>query len=345
MKKINFWLTILLGAQVVFFALVWAFCGRGEKIQAERQVLFEGVARDSIERILVEESEGKKIELRKKDGTWRLPDKNDYPADDKKIDRVLGQILGLESIYLLTSDPAYHYEYEVAAEKFRRRLTLEGGGKTRTLIIGKAGADNYTQVRVDGKPQVWAVDELKYWDLGTQVYDWAKKEVLDEDAKRIARLEIEKGGENFLLEREDLSSWNFEGQKAQKTNADELASKAAKIELADVAGLAKDEELKKKLEGAKEAVTVKVHLAADPLAEKPAEQPKSEQPAAEGKTAEEAKPSKPVINQVITLHLAKDPEKDSQVYLLKEGSDYIVKVDLWRVRPLLEVSRDKLVAK
>lgn len=343
MKKRNIWLALLLGAQVVFFALVYAVCGGGEKTEAVRQVLLGDLQRDKIDRVLVEEAENRSLELVRKEGEWKLPGKSDFPADGKKLERVLGQLLGLESVYLVSRDPAYHYEYEVAADKFRRRITLEGGGQKKVLLIGKSGGTGFTQVRVDEHPEVWAVEDLKYWEFGTQVSDWAQKEVVDEDVKRLAKLEIQKGSETYLLERTDLSSWKLGEKPAQKSEADNLATKVVKVELADVAGLASDQALQNKMAAGKEWVAVKLHLATDPLAEAPQPQPPAAAP--DGGSQSPTPPAPPSINQVLSFRLVKDPEKDSQAYLTKEGWPYVAKVDMWRVRPLFDLNREKLESK
>ncbi len=341
MKKTNTWLALLLGAQVVFFGLLYAVCGGSERTEAVHRLLFAGLQRDKLDRILVEEAVGKSLELALKDGEWKLPGKNDFPADQKKVERILGQLLGLESVYLVSRDPAYHYEYEVAADKYRRRVTLDGGGQKKVLLIGKAGGTGYTQVRMDDEPEVWAVEDLKYWELGTQVADWARKEVVDEPAARLAKLELEKGGEHYLLERTDQSAWKLGEKAAQKSEADSLATKATRIELADVAGLASDEELKKKIEAGTESVNVKLLLASDALPE--SSQPP--QPAADGGSQTAAPPAPPTINQTVSFRLVKDPEKDSQAYFLKEGWPFVAKVDMWRVRPLFDLTREKLEQK
>lgn len=343
MKKTNIWLALLLGAQVVFFGLVYAVCGGPEKTEAVRRLLLKELQRDKLDRIFLEEAADKNLELVRKDGEWKLTGKNDFPADQKKVERVLGQLLGLESVYLVSRDPAYHFEYEVAADKYRRRVALEGGGQKKVLLIGKSGGTGYTQVRIDGEPEVWAVEDLKYWEFGSQVSDWARKEVVDEDAKRLAKLELEKGGERYLLERNDLSAWKLGEKSAQKSEADSLATKVTRIELADVAGLAGDAELKKKIEAGKESVSVKLYLASDPLPEGP--QTQTPQTATDGGSQETAPPAPPTINQTVSFRLVKDPEKDSQVYFVREGWPYVAKVDMWRVRPLFDLTREKLEAK
>ena len=348
MKRTNLLLGVLLVGQLTFFGLVYAFCGSPSGTQAARQLLLAGVKREAVQKITIADNDGKKVILAHRGDKWVLPERADHPADTKKVDRVLGQLLGLESVYLVSRSPAHHNEFEVAAHKFRRRVTLEGKeGLQKQIFVGKSGSSGFTNVRLASGPEVYAVEDLKYWELGTRVADWAQKKVVDEDSKRVARLDIAKGGQHYLLERTTLAGWQLAGQPVKKSEGDVLASKAVQLDMSDILGLRDDAEVKKKLAAGKDEITITVSLAADPLPAKPQEQ--SAPPGGGGQSQEQAadkqQPAAPTINQTIVLHLWRHPEKNNVLYLVRDDSQYAYQVDKWRVSKFLDFDPDKVLEK
>lgn len=347
MKRTNLLLGILLGVQVVFFGLVYAFSGGSGETQATRRLLLAGVERQAVQKITIADNDGKKVTVARQGDKWVLPERANHPADSKKVDRILGQLLGLESVYLVSRSPAHHHEFEVAADKFRRQVTLEGkAGLTRQIFVGKAGSSGFTNVRLASGPEIYAVEDLKYWELGTRIADWAQKKVVDEDSKRVAKLEITKGDKHYLLERNTQDQWRMDGQPVKKVEANTLAGKAVQLDMSDILGLRDDAEVKKKLAAGKDEMTVTVSLASDPLPAKTKEQSVpgqgGEQQPEPGK---EQQPAAPIINQTIVLHLWKHPEKDNILYLVREDSQYAYQVDKWRVSKFIDFDPDKIVDK
>ncbi|RME20781.1 MAG: DUF4340 domain-containing protein [Deltaproteobacteria bacterium] len=351
MKRINLWLSVVLAGQIVVFGLGYAFCGGEQVEKAERKLLLAGIDRNRLEKVTIKEEGDKKIVLARKGEDWILPEKYDFPVDSDKIDRVLGQLLGLESVYLVSKNDTHHRKFEVAPAKFRRKVTLEGDGIVKTLFVGNTGATGYTHVRLSDQNEVWAVDDLKYWELGTRVSDWARRKIVDEDEKRVASLVIKKGGKAYRLERTNLSSWTLDGKKAKKAEGDTLARKSVKIELSDILGPKDSDEVKKKLDSGKEPVEIEVALAAEQLPETEAKKEgesgqtkddsKDEGTGSGEESSEKKESSAPEINQKLSIRIWKNPDKSSAAYLVSSNSKYAFEVDMWRVRKFFDFDPEK----
>ncbi|HUU01797.1 MAG TPA: DUF4340 domain-containing protein [Myxococcota bacterium] len=335
MKRTNRLLTVLLAGQVVIFGLGYVFCGSEEGHKASRVLLLSGIDRDSIESLTIEDKDGKSIKLAHGKSGWSLPEHSGFPADAAKVDRILGKLLGMESVYVVSSGTSHHVDLEVASDKFRSMVTLEGPKSKKLLIIGKTGSDGYTNVRLDTGPGVYAIEDLKAWELGTRIGDWVKREYLDVEKKRLAKLEIHRGETNIVLERNSLAGWNINGQPADKKEADGLVDKAVKIEVSDVVGLLSDVASKNKVDQGKTPLTLVLSLATEQL---PATAPAGEE-------AKEAAPQVPEINERQVIHLALDPDKDTNVYCYSDDSKFVVRLDKWRVKRFFEINPDKLASK
>lgn len=358
MKRTNVALSILLAVQLVAFGLGYVFCGSEQVNKASRVLLLKGMDRDSIQSLTIEDKDGKSIKLAHAENGWNLPGRFGFPADSAKVDRIVGKLLGLESVYVVSRDASHNVDLEVGADNYRRKVTLEGPKSKKLLIIGKTGSDGYTNVRVDPEKKVYAIDGLKAWEMGTRVSDWVERDYLKVEKKRLARLEIKRGDTDIVIERNNLAEWKMNGQPANKKEADGLADKAVKIEVSDVVGLVSDAANKNKVDQGKTPVTVLLSLAAEELPENAAaakSQPAKDEAKPAGK--EEAKKEEgeagqpkaesaaPEINERHVLHIAMDPNKDTNVYCYSGDSKFVIKLDKWRVKKFFEETPEKLTPK
>jgi hypothetical protein len=302
----------------------------------------------------IEDNNGQSIELTRGQDEWTLPARAGYPVDEAKLDRILGKLLGLESVYVVSQNAEHHVELEVAADKFQRKVTLDDGSGKRVLLIGGAGSGGYTHLRLDSDPKVYAVDDLKAWELGTRVSDWARRVVLEVEPERIARVEIAKKDKTMILSRANLAEWKLNGEPADANEAKQLVNKIKKIELSDVVGALSDPAIRKKVDQGKDAITVTLSLAQDhlpgttavPDAPPPVESPV--EPATEGDGQDKTvakKAVEPVLSERHVLHLAADPDKNNVIYAYLEGGEHVVQLDRWRVAKLLDAEPEKLKVK
>ncbi len=345
MNRTNSILSALLLGQMILFGMCYAFCGEDQTMQSSRVVLLKGIERQNIQGLRIEKEDGTGVNLARKDGKWVLPDQAGYLADDLKVDRLLGTLLGMESSYVVSTGTDHHVELKVAADQFERKVTIETANEKKLVLVGKAGSGGFTYLRLDPAPEVYAVDDIKTWELGTRVADWARKDYVVVDRTRLARLEIKTKGQSLVLSRTALDAWQVNGQPAKADAIKPLIDKAVKIDLSDIAGLLSDSQLKYKVDQSADAVLVSLALTKDPL---PATAPPPSPPAAEGTegTAPQAAPAEapaaPEIVETKVLHFAQDPEKSSAYLLYAEDATHVVLVDQWRIKPLLEAEAAKL---
>jgi len=359
MSRSNLALSLILLFQIVVFGLVYAVCGGEDTAKVSRVVLLEDLDRDLVNEISMASGKDEEVTLARGERGWKLPEKADYPVDEEKLNRVLGKLLGLESSYVVSTGTEHHVELEVSPEKFQRRIVINGPAGERKLFIGSTGSGGFTNVRLGSQSKVYAVDDLKVWELGSRSTDWAKREVLELAPERVARLEIKRGDVDIRLERDYLDEWRIDGKPASKSEADAILKKATKIQLSDVVGRASDPDVKEKLSSGKEHITVTLALAAEPLpatkadsgtkegGQAPETTPAGEElPAGEeGKgPAEEEKAPAPAteISDTFVVHLIQHSEKENVFYCYLENGSHVVKVDRWRVKKIVEAEAEKL---
>ncbi len=350
MNRTNMWLAGMLGVQVVVFGTFFAFCGSTSSEKTERVLLLQNLTRDEIFKITLENTEGQSLELNRKEEKWLLPSKHDYPADTQKVNRLLSKLFGLESSYIVSTGADHHRKLEVDENNYRRKVTVESKGDKRVLFLGGTNTDNFASMRVLDDPKVLAVDGIKEWDLGTQMSDWAENPYFDVETNRVSGFELDRGAGNQVFVRQQLDTWMHDGKPVDGGKVDSWIGEVAKIHLTDILGRAEGSDvILEKMKKKKHRLKVTLRIEAQPI--KSADSEKNalsdddaggpnEQNVKAGSSEEQKAPT-----EKKTITIAAGPDDDQEIIVIVEGRPFVVKVDRWRMRGILEADPKKLAQK
>ena len=100
------------------------------------------------------------------------------PADGAKIDETLNKLAGLRAPWPVATSGAARERFEVADDKFQRRITLSADGRpVAALLLGTSPGFRRLHARVPDTDAVYEVD-LAHFDLSTNADDWVDRAVL-----------------------------------------------------------------------------------------------------------------------------------------------------------------------
>lgn len=163
---------------------------------------------DAIDRIEVVGAGGASlVVLEKRDGTWRMPSRLDWPGNQRQIGDALHRLGTAKRLEAKTADPARHARLGVEAVATPTakgtELRFSGGGDPVVLVVGSnhpALGGSYVRVGVD--PQSWLIDEDVAPARDPAV--WLDRRLLDIPLARIERVRITpETGRAFALARVD----------------------------------------------------------------------------------------------------------------------------------------------
>jgi hypothetical protein len=164
---------------------------------------------DSIDRVQVLGAGAKPLVLiEKKDGTWRMPDRDGWPANQREVGSALFRLGQAQRLEAKTADPRRHARLgveDVAAPDAKgAQLVLSGGeGDAVRITVGNNHpALGGSYVRLGDEPQAWLLDE----DIGParSAPDWLDRRLLDVPMARIDRILVTPAeGRAFVLSRVD----------------------------------------------------------------------------------------------------------------------------------------------
>jgi hypothetical protein len=153
------------------------------------------------------------VELVRKDDVWRVSDRDNYPADDGKVRKLLIEIADAKIAEQKTSDPQHYAKLGVEDTKGTAatsvRIELAGAPKPVDLIVGKqaAGARS-SYVRRAGEPQSWLID--KTIDTSPAADAWLRKDIIDVSADRMQSASVTtKGGKPYAAAKSARADQNF----------------------------------------------------------------------------------------------------------------------------------------
>ena len=99
------------------------------------------------------------ITLAKGDTGWTLPDAWDVPANSAKVEQLLQRLKGLEKGLAVADTAGSRSRFEVAEEKFQRRITLNAGDAALGLLyLGTSPAMRRVHARAADDQEVYTIE-------------------------------------------------------------------------------------------------------------------------------------------------------------------------------------------
>jgi hypothetical protein len=146
------------------------------------------------------------------------------PADGAKIDETLNKLAGLTAPWPVATSGAARERFEVADDKFQRRITLSADGQpVAALLLGTSPGFRRLHARVPDTDAVYEVD-LAHFDLSTNADDWVDRAVLAAvgEVTSVAREGV------WRIARSD-DGWMLDDGAADAAKAAEMAARLANL--------------------------------------------------------------------------------------------------------------------
>jgi hypothetical protein len=185
------------------------------------------------------------VELKKQGESWTVSERNNYPADESKVRKLLVELADAKVYEQKTSNPEEYTKLGVEDTTGKAatslRVELVGTPKPVNLIVGKQGVgarSNY--VRRAGEPQSWLVNATI--DTSSTPEAWLRKDIIDVSADRVQSATVEvKGAKPYTAAKAARADANFNVEGLPKgkslaapTAANSVAMALTSLNLADV---------------------------------------------------------------------------------------------------------------
>ena len=235
MNRTNMILLGLLLLQGLGFA--YQIASRDDVVDAgPRGLLLEGLVVDDVTALAIDDGTTEDaVTLTRADDGWVVADRWDHPADGKKLDELLRELMALEIADVVSKSGLHLVELGVGADDYTKKVTITSGATSSTLYLGTSGRGSSTHTRVDGDERVVAVRDFSTWRVNARPDTWVHRSVVDLDPESVIGLELLRGDGGIVLTKEG-DTWLLDGAPADATAVDALVKKAAKVTLSAVTG-------------------------------------------------------------------------------------------------------------
>jgi len=191
MEKTIRLLGVLLAAQLVLAAgLLYAGRSGGGKEAGDARPLLEFEAA-SVDRISIDGPDEEQVTLTRIDGAWQVPAPGgEFPADASRVEGLLASLAKLDRGPAVATTEGARERFEVAEDKFQRRIVLASGGEELArLYVGTSPVMRKVHARDAQEDEIHLVGFAAY-DAPTRAQDWQDKDVLKLEADRIVAVEV-----------------------------------------------------------------------------------------------------------------------------------------------------------
>ncbi|MFP4345097.1 MAG: DUF4340 domain-containing protein [Anaerolineales bacterium] len=224
---------ILVGVLVLQILLtLFVFWPRPAEVGAG-EALFPDLDPELIVSLSIVDDQRGRIELRRIDDEWVLPEAGNYPAKSSTIDPVLQALAALDTSTLVARTEASRERLQVAEDDFIRRLIFEQeDGSGRILYLGTSPRYSAVHVRRDGQDEIYLTDRLSAWTLDTAAASWVDTTYFMVPPDEVLEIEVrnEQGSITLLRDGEGAAAgWTLKGlEEAETLAANEVATLASR---------------------------------------------------------------------------------------------------------------------
>jgi len=139
---------------------------------------------------VVIEQQNKVLKIVRKDGSWVLPDKADFPVLRDKFGKFTDKLLNARRSWPVGTTMVAARQFKVIPDRFERRVRfLQGSKVLGEVFLGSSPGFRKVHARVDGSKHTYSI-EFNAFDAPVDALSWYDRGVLRVVAEDIARIDL-----------------------------------------------------------------------------------------------------------------------------------------------------------
>jgi hypothetical protein len=200
-------------------------------------------------RVEIDGKEDAHITLVRQGETWAIEEIGAFPADNEKVERLLGDLGRIEVRRPVVTSSRYHEAFKVTDDENEARVRLWDSSDDDArvdLIVGSSPNYRTTHVRLGDENEIFEIQGIAPYDVRPDQGAWIRKELLEPSEKLFERLSLANEAGRFELEKRD-GAWAVASPPESRDDAldqdkvEALLRAATSLRLADAAGPSDDD--------------------------------------------------------------------------------------------------------
>lgn len=229
-------LGILLIVQVVLILLVHSPFG-GTSTSATPTMLFPELDDETVSRVRLSDADDG-VTLTRTNGEWGLAEYGGFPANQSKVDELIGDLAALEVRRPVVRSGKYHAAFKVENDDHEGRVRVWSDGDEKPvadLIIGSSANYRALRVRRAGDSEVYEVSGLAAYDVRPDAGSWIRTKLVDVTADTVRGISIANAQGSFELVK-DESGWTAGGTSAATLDTSKVDALVRSVTGLSIAG-------------------------------------------------------------------------------------------------------------
>ncbi len=156
--------------------------------------------RETVAQIELTSQQGRTL-LRKVDGSWRIEQPEEAPADQRVIEDLLWDLGGARIVEFVADRATSLKQYGLDAPAVTIRLLDTEGKVLTSLALSQAPKQERAYARVDNGPAVYLVQAQLYEELDKGSFDLRLRRLLTFETWDVGKMALSRDGQEMLLEK------------------------------------------------------------------------------------------------------------------------------------------------
>lgn len=152
--------------------------------------------RDRVVALLIERG-GSRLRLEKADGSWRIAEPIDFPADSSTLSSTLGSLANLDAERRLPLSEVSLADYGLAPPAATVVLTMDDGAEVSVEVGSELPLGSRRALRIEDADEIDITPGWFMSDLERGLDDWRSREVVDLRADQVASIDIRAGSDSI----------------------------------------------------------------------------------------------------------------------------------------------------
>lgn len=244
MKKYNQILAAVLALQIILIVVI--FWPTPKAAGGDKVPILGDLQASDIQTLSIEDNDGNRVELAKKDGNWVLPNSADFQAKQETVSEFLDKLVNINTSRLVTRTDASHKRLQVSVDDFVRRIKIgTSAGETKTLYMGSSPSYGAAHIRLEGKNETYLTSEISSWEANATVSSWIDTAYVTLDKDNVTGITLKNANGDLVFNKDSEGNWMMEGLGADEalntSNVSTLLNRVTTVNMIQPQGTAEEE--------------------------------------------------------------------------------------------------------
>ncbi len=204
MNKTQKYLLGALGLQIILIVVVFLL---QRPVAASNNLIFPDLNTETVSEIVISDSSGNLLDLKKEGDQWVLPEQDNYPVNTDTVQQLVNNLATIRDNRLVTQSESSQERLKISDSNFERKVQLTINGKEDIIYFGSSPAANNIHFRLDGKNEVYLTNAVTSSQITTTFTSWVDTVIYQIGSTNVQSVAVTNAEGDFLFTLDSEGNW------------------------------------------------------------------------------------------------------------------------------------------